>query len=368
TSITSPGAAKPFSYSWNTDNTLNSRTYPDGRTTSYTYDKVGRIKSQATNSKAVAYGYDKAGNLTSVTLPTTTARTENRTYDAAGRLTTLTTPTVNNTYTYDENDRLIADKPGTGYPTRYGYDDASRMTRTCTDASATSCLTGTAGSTYTYDKAGNLKTAAESGSTTAYSYDAGDQLTSTTTGTTTTSYTHDADGNQTKDDDGTYTYDPANRLKSATLGSNTYAFTNDADGNRTAVKKDNTLVGTSIWDINNPLPQIATDTGASGALVADYHYDPDGTARSMDRTAGTYYFTQDRQNSVSAVYNATGTDNYHYAYNAWGTPTGKATITGGQTSPYGYTGQYKDQYIPDRLQLRARSYDTTQRRFTTQDP
>lgn len=366
--ITSPGASKPFSYSWNTDDTLRSRTYPDGRATSYAYDKVGRIKTQTTNSKAVSYGYDKAGNLTTVTLPTTTARSETRTYDEAGRLTALTTPTLNNTYTYDANNRLIADKPGTGYPTRYAYDNTGRTTRTCTDTSATSCLTGTTGNTYTYDKVGNLKTTAENGATTTYAYDAGDQLSTTTTGTATTSYTYDADGNQTKDDDGTYTYDPAGRLKTATVGSNNYAFTYDADGNRTAVKKNNTLVGTSLWDINNALPQIATDTSASGTLVADYHYDPDGTARSMDRTAGTYYFTQDRQNSVSTVYDTAGTDNYRYTYSLWGTTTGKATITGGQTSPYGYTGQYKDPYLSDRLQLRARSYDTDQRRFTTQDP
>jgi RHS repeat-associated protein len=366
--ITSPGATKPFTYVWNTDDTLKSRAYPDGRTTSYGYDKVGRTKTQTTNSKAVSYGYDKAGNLTSLTLPTTTARTETRTYDEAGRLTTLTSPTISNTFTYDENDRLVGDKPGTGYPTRYAYDDTGRMTRVCTDTSAASCLTGTAGTTYTYDKVGNLKTAASSGSTTTHTYDDGDQLQSTTNGTTTTSYGYDADGNQTKDDDGTYAYDPAGRLKSATIGTNTYGFTYDADGNRTTVNKNNALAGTSRWDINNPLPQLATDTDASGALLADYHYDPDGTARSMDRTAGTYYFTQDRQNSTSAVYDAAGTDNYRYTYSAWGSPTGKATITGGQTSPFGYTGQYKDQYLPDRLQLRARSYDTAQRRFTTQDP
>ncbi|MFG3165088.1 RHS repeat-associated core domain-containing protein [Streptomyces sp. NPDC048232] len=244
------------------------------------------------------------------------------------------------------------------------------MTRTCTDTTATSCLTGTVGSTYTYtyDKVGNLKTAAEAGKSTTYGYDAGDQLSTTTTGSATTSYTYDADGNQTKDDDGTYTYDPAGRLKTATIGTSNYAFTHDADGNRTSVKKNNTLAGTSLWDINNAVPQIATDTNASGAAVADYHYDPDGTARSMDRTAGTYYFTQDRQNSVSTVYDAAGKDNYRYTYSPWGKPTGKATITDGQTSPYGYTGQYTDPYLPDRLQLRARSYDTDQRRFTTQDP
>ncbi|MFF4349981.1 DUF6531 domain-containing protein [Streptomyces sp. NPDC001530] len=367
-SITSPGATKPFSYTWNTDDTLKSRTYPDGRATSYTYDKVGRIKIQTANSKAASYGYDKAGNLTSVALPTTTARSETRTYDEAGRLASMTTPTLSNTYTYDANNRLTADKPGTGYPARYGYDDTGRMTRACTDTSATSCLTGTSGSTYAYDKVGNLKSTTSSSSTTTNEYDAGDQLSSTTVGTTKTSYTYDADGNQTKDDDGTYAYDPAGRVKSAIIGSDNLSFLYDADGNRTGSNKNSALIRTSRWDINGDLPQIATDTDSSGALLADYHYDPDGTARSMDRTAGSYYFTQDRQNSVSAVYDAAGVDNYHYTYSAWGTSTGTATITGGQTSIFGYTGQYKDQYLPDRLQLRARSYDTTQRRFTTQDP
>ncbi|MFJ2240986.1 DUF6531 domain-containing protein [Streptomyces sp. NPDC087859] len=367
-SITSPGATKPFAYVWNTDDTLKSRTYPDSRATSYTYDKVGRTKTQTTNSKAVSYGYDKAGNLTTVTLPTTTARTETRTYDEVGRLATLATPTVSSTYAYDENNRLVTETPGTGFPTRYAYDDAGRRTRACTDTASTSCLTGTTGTTNTYDKVGNLKTGVVGSATTSYAYDAADQLSTTTTGTATTSYTYDADGNQTKDDDGTYTYDPANRVKSATIGTNAYSFRYDADGNRTTTNKNSTLAGTSRWDINGALPQIATDTDASGALLADYHYDPDGTARSMDRTAGTYYFTQDRQNSVSTVYDAAGTDNYRYTYSPWGTPTGTATITGGQTSPYGYTGQYKDQSLPDRLQLRARSYDTTQGRFTTQDP
>ncbi|WP_437073864.1 DUF6531 domain-containing protein [Streptomyces sp. enrichment culture] len=366
--ITSPGDTRPFSYAWNTDDTLKSRTYPDGRATAYTYDKTGRIKTQTTNSKAIAYAYDKAGNLTTVTLPTTTARTETRTYDEAGRLASLTTPTLSSTYTYDENNRLVTDKPSTGYPTRYAYDNAGRLTRHCTDTSATSCLTGGPGATYTYDKVGNLKTKTENGATTSYTHDAGDQLLSSTAAGVTTSYTYDADGNQTKDDDGTYTYDAAGRIKTATIGTNNYAFTHDADGNRTTVKNNNALARTSRWDIVGALPQVATDTNASGALIADYHYDPDGTARAMDRPAGPYYFTQDRQNSVNTVYDAAGTDNYRYTYSPWGVPTGKATITGGQTSPLGYAGQYRDQFIPDRLQLRARSYDTAQHRFTTLDP
>ncbi|MGP3949613.1 DUF6531 domain-containing protein [Streptomyces sp. 7N604] len=367
-SITSPGASKPFSYAWNTDDTLKSRTYPDGRATSYTYDKVGRIKSQTTDSKATGYGYDKAGNLTSVTLPTTTARTETRTYDEAGRLGSTTTPTGSNTFTYDENNRLTADKPGTGYPTRYKYDDAGRMTRACTDTSATSCLTGTSGSTYTYDKVGNLKTSAAAGVTTTYAYNNADQLSSTTAGSTTTSYSYDADGNQSKDGADSFTYDPVGRVKSATIGTDSFSFLYDADGNRTVANKNGALTRTSRWDINNPLPQIATDTNGSGALFADYQYDPNGTARAMNRTAGTFYFGHDRHDSITKVFDAAGTDNYRYSYSEWGRSTGKATTSGGRTSIFGYTGQYKDQYLPDRLLLRARSYDPAQQRFTTQDP
>lgn len=366
--ITSPGLSQPFSYVWNTDDTLKSRTYPDGRSTSYGYDKTGRIKSQTTDSKATGYGYDKAGNLTSVTLPTTTARTETRTYDEAGQLAALTTPTGSNTFTYDDNGRLTADTPTSGKPRRYAYDDAGRMTRACTDTTTESCLPGKTGGTYTYDKVGNLKTSQTSSTTTTYTYDDADQLKSTAAGTTTTSYSYDADGNQTKDGADAYVYDPLGRVKSATIGADAYTFGYDADGNRTVANKNNSLIRTSRWDINNALPQIATDTNGSGALLGDYHFDPDGTARSMDRTGGSFYFTQDRQNSVSTVFDAKGTDNYRYSYSAWGAPTGEATITGGQSSIYGYTGQYKDQYLPDRLLLRDRSYDPDQRRFTTQDP
>ncbi|MGW6707308.1 DUF6531 domain-containing protein [Streptomyces sp. NPDC054956] len=368
TSITSPGAANPFTYSWYNDATLKSRSYPDGRRTDYTYDNNNRITEQIVDGKKTSYGYDPAGNPTSVTLPTTTARSETRTYDQAGRLATLTTPAGARAFGYDENNRLTSDTPTTGTPTRYSYDNTGRLARTCTDTSATSCLTGTDGTSYAYDPVGNLATTKSPASTTTRTYDAADRLTAATTGTTTTPFAYDEDGNQTGDGNETYTYDPVGRIKTAKIAADTYAFGYDSDGNRTTTSKNGTLASTSRWDINNPLPQLATDTSAAGTLLADYQYDPDGTARSMNRTAGTYYFTQDRQKSVSTVYDAAGTDNYRYTYDPWGQSTGTSTITGGQSSPFGYTGQYKDQTLPDRLQLRARSYDPTQGRFTSTDP
>lgn len=366
--ITSPGVAKPFTYRWNTDDTLKSRTYPDGRAISYTYDDTGRVKTQRTDGKDTGYQYDEAGNLTSVTLPTTTARTESRSYDRVGRLASLTTPSGGNSFAYDDAGRIITDTPKGGKPSRYAYDSAGRMKRACTDTGTASCLPGAGGETYTYDKVGNLTSAKASGTTTTYEHDEADRLSSAKKGATTTGFGYDADGNQTKDGADTYTYDPLGRVKTAKVGSDAYAFLYDADGNRTVSQKNSKLARTSRWDINNPLPQLATDTDSAGALMADYRYDPDGTARSMDRTKGTFHFTQDRQNSISTVFDSAGKDNYRYAYGPWGESTGKATVSGGQTSIFGYTGQYKDQYLPDRLLLRARSYDTEQSRFTTQDP
>ncbi|MFJ8062948.1 DUF6531 domain-containing protein [Streptomyces sp. NPDC096142] len=371
--ITSPGATNPFTYTYNDNGTLKSRAYPDGRAITYSYDNDGHILGQTAGGKTTNYTWDPAGNLLTTKLPTTTAVTEARTYDRAGQLASVSQGTGARLVERDAVGRVtkdyFKDATTTGLADRYAYDTAGRMTRACTDASATvSCLSTSSGSTYTYDPAGNLSTQSTPTSTRTNTYDAADQLTRRVEGTTTVDYTYDADGNLTKDANGTYVSDPLGRLKSATLGANSYTFVNDADGNRTTTNKNGTLARTSRWDVVNPLAQIATETDSTGALIADYQYNPDGIAESQNRTTGTFYMRHDRQNSVTAVYDAAGKENYTYTYSAWGDPTGKASTTNGQTSIFGYTGQYQDPYLTGRLDLRERSYDTANRRFTTPDP
>ncbi|WP_369192645.1 RHS repeat-associated core domain-containing protein [Streptomyces sp. R08] len=371
--ITSPGATKPFTYTYNDNGTLKSRAYPDGRAITYSYDSDGHILGQTAGAKTTNYTWDPAGNLLTTKLPTTTAVTEARTYDRAGQLASVSQGTGARLVERDAAGRVtkdyFKDATTTGLADRYAYDTAGRMTHACTDASATvSCLTTTSGSTYTYDQVGNLSNQSTPTSTRTNTYDAADQLTRRVEGTTTVDYTYDADGNLTKDANGTYVSDPLGRLKSATLGTSAYTFVNDADGNRTITNKNGTLARTSRWDVVNPLAQIATETDSTGALIADYQYNPDGIAESQNRTTGTFYMRHDRQNSVTAVYDAAGKENYTYTYSAWGDPTGKASTTNGQTSIFGYTGQYQDPYLTGRLDLRERSYDTANRRFTSPDP
>jgi uncharacterized protein RhaS with RHS repeats len=142
-------------------------------------------------------------------------------------------------------------------------------------------------------------------STVTNTYDDADQLTKQVSGSTTTP-TYDADGNLTKDATGSYVYDALDRVKSATVGANTFTFVYDAEGNRTVTNKNGTLDRTSRWDLNNPLAQIATETGAAGALLGDYLYNPAGAPQALHSTTGTFYLLHDRQDSVNAVYDSAG--------------------------------------------------------------
>ncbi|WP_180288784.1 scabin-related ADP-ribosyltransferase [Streptomyces sp. ScaeMP-e48] len=370
-SITQPGVTNPFKYTYNANGTIASRTYPDGRATTFAYDDDARVKTQTTNAKTTTYTWDPANNLTTTQLPTTTARTETRTYDLAGRIDSASEGTGTRHFTRDPNGRVIGDTYKdltTTRPTmRFAYDDTGRLTRTCTDTT-TSCLTGTTGESYTYDRVGNRKTTVSAAGTTTDSHDAANQLTQRVAGTTTTKMTYDADGNLTKDATGSYTYTAEGQAKTATVGTNTYTFGYDADGNRTTAAVNGTASRITTWDINNPLPQIATDRSAANVLVGDYQYNPLGIAQQMDTPKGSFYLQHDRQGSVTNVYDAAGTETYKYTYGPWGTTTGTASTTGGQISLFGYTGQYKNPYVPNQLDLRARTYSSATGRFTTTDP
>ncbi|MFI0901615.1 DUF6531 domain-containing protein [Streptomyces sp. NPDC020983] len=403
-SITQPGATQPFSYTYNGDGTIKQRTNPDGASTAYAYYRDGTIQQETAtaqgSSRATSYTYDAAGNLSTTTLPTSPVITQTRGYDNAGRLTSLaTTGRAEHDFQYDPNGRVTADSTGTGTSggtfsrNRYAYDDAGRVTRDCADAAqADNCVTaGLGGRTYNYDNVGNLADATTytsvngsdyTAQVTTNTYDTADQLstadtktatraggTTTTTPGATTTYGYDDDGDQTQAGATTRTYDAAGRLTSATTGSTIYAYGYDADGNRTTVKKNGTLTGTTTWDINNPLPQIATETGTGNALLGDYFYDPQGAPQSLATTTGSYSYLQDRQGSVSAVVNSTGTPTSQYAYSTFGTPTeNPSDPAGGQKSTFGFTGQYKDPTQTGALDLRARTLDTTTGRFTTRDP
>ncbi|CAG7624851.1 RHS repeat protein [Actinacidiphila bryophytorum] len=353
-----------------------------GQKTTYGYDDDSRQTSQTGPTGTVAYAYDPAENLTTTTLPAANGYTEKRGYDADGRLTSIGSTKDSSTLAdwqlsldaVGQPTRIDATRTGkaTAYQ-YYTYDNAGRLLTDCTSAAKTTACPATdlaAGTTYTYDGVGNRTTATTNGALTTYSYDAADELTESLTGTTTTSYSYDKNGNQTGDGTNTFSYDAGNHLTTLTSGSTTYTYGYDAAGNRTTAAKNGTRQRSTVWDTNYQLPQAAAEYGASGALTADYQYNPLEQIQSQTTPTGSaVYYHHDQLGSVTDLTDNTGNLQTSYAYTAYGQTTRTNTGTNPPANPFTYTGQYEEPTTAAAgLYLRARNYDPTTGRFTATDP
>ena len=378
-----------FSYAYDAAGDITSRTYPDGEKTTYTYNQDNEQTGQTADGATTGYAYDAAGNLTTTTLPSTVGYAEGRTYDAAGRLTDVSdtksngtgvAPTILNNWilTLDAagEPTVVQDYQGSPIPTQIGpttaytYDADGRVATSCAYSTriAGGCPS-TSATTYTYDKVGNrLSVQPPSGAATTYTYDAADELTQSTNGTATTAYGYDADGNQTTAGSNTFTYNAADEMNGATLSGTAYAFTYDADGNRVTTSTGGAATQTETWDINNPLPQLATLTGSGGALLGDYHYDPLGQVQSEHSGAGAFYDTHDNLGSVTDLLSSTGVNQYADSYDPFGNQTVNKLVSTAPVQPFGFTGALEDQTVAGQVDLRARVYNPATGTFTTRDP
>ena len=148
------------------------------------------------NGGVTSYGYDSAGNVTTITPPSPLgART--LTYDAAGRLKSETDGRGNTEYyTYDGYDRITFQSMSSGTPSCgggnvvcYQYDHAGNKTVVATQSisrtfgydeqnriTSTSGLLGGGNTTATYDGVSNMLTYTDGGGTTTYRYDPANRL------------------------------------------------------------------------------------------------------------------------------------------------------------------------------------------------
>lgn len=381
-----PGQSKGFVYDYDDTGQLLSRTLPHGRATTFTYDDDGNRRTAKTDGATSTYGYDAAGRLTSTKLPSGNGYTESRKFDAAGRITDIASTRAGATLSSwhavldpaGQPKRIDAQRTSKAESLYYTYDKTGRLETECTATSqADTCPTAAPTTTYTYDRVGNRKTRTTPKGTTAYSYDDADQLTKTVTGSATTDYGYDDDGNQTKAGPRAYVYDANNRLTSMTAGGKTWGFTYDADGNRT--KRTKTGV-TLAWDINSSLPQLAAEYTSTGALYADYQYNPyneiESEHRKVSGSDAAYYYHRDLVGSITDLTTSTGAAAKTYDYtSAFGTG-GPGVDANQPNNNFGYAGQYKepaggeDTGLADALgyNMRARNYDPVQGRFTGRDP
>jgi RHS repeat-associated protein len=359
-----------FAYDYDEASNVRKRTYPDGTIVDYTYDDNERLASVTSNAATTNYGYDEAGNLVTTTLPSGNGYVGSRTYDRAGRLTEVMNEKGGNvlsrfTYTLDEvgNPTSVVTPDGT---ITYTYDSLDRLTEACFAASCPG--PNDPYIRYDYDAVGNRKTETRPMGTTTYTYNSSDQLASQSGPGGTVNYTYDANGNETGAGNRTFIYDLANRLATTTAGGNTFTYTYDGDGKRLQASSGSQAANKTnyIWDANTTLPLLVREADGRDVLRRRYVYGAD--LLSMTTGSGTYYYHHDWLGSVSNVTSASGTPQWTYTYEPFGSiGTEVKNDASAPTNLMRFTGEYLDT-ATGLYHLRARQYDPSVGRFLAADP
>lgn len=269
----------------------------NGGVTRFTYDGESRLPSSVTDPTGgldrfdvvagqvrrsvdadgveVIYGYDAAGNLTSVT--NGAGATDRFEYDAAGRLTSVTSPL--------------------GAVERRRYDPAGRLLETIDPTGAVTA--------YRYTPAGRPATVVDpTGATTSVSYNAlGLPARTVDPNGAATSFTYDDAGNQTSVTDPSggvsrFSWDPLGRLVAETDptgGVTRHAY--DADGNEISTVDPLGAETRRAFD-GRGRPVSQTDpTGAEARFTWD---DADQLVSMVDPMGGVWRFEYDRAGRVTA--------------------------------------------------------------------
>ncbi len=341
----------------------------------FSYDKYNRLKGKLYNYSASSQSFTGS---TSYTFTETTAATSSQ---VATYTSTVNGSNVTSTYTYDANGYITKIALSTGAEYRYVYDDLGQLKREDNTVTGKTYV-------YEYDDAGNITSkktyslTAEGAtptspiSTITYGYTDslgwGDLLTSYSGG----SITYDAIGNPlTYYNGNSYTFTWENGRQLATVSSDDFEleFVYNDEGLRTQKIVNDSEIHTyhlSGTDI------IAEEWGSN--LIV-YLYDSDGSPMGMQYRRNsmdvgefyTFWFENNLQGDIVAVYNSSGIKVISYSYDAWGNCITKHhNLTGTNSyatfNPFRYRGYYFDSEL-GFYYLNSRYYDPAVGRFINAD-
>lgn len=370
-------------------------------TNTYGYDKAGNLTTLTNGWGTTTYAYDAENDVTSITPPVgdpiafdyyehTYAAvvfpnnvTDAQHYDTDGRITTIDqyfhdpaappgslVKYAELDHDYNGTDALhtITDD-GYDYTLDYTYDTHGRS------ASSYGVSQGDVfeESSYSYDANSNRTawTLGSRGTTISYTaaYNSADQLTSQTqAGGGTTTYTYDAAGNQTSNSGGAAAmYDTRGRASTlehehSNRGTEAATYNGTSQVERTAI---------GGWSFTNSLLGVTSSTQAAEG-TRHYVRTPDGRVlaeyRAIDDT-WRYYLTN-HQGSIIGGTDDDGDRTESYGYGAYGEYT---YGTGGGTDliHWRYTGQWLDGDSVSGngyYKIGLRYYDDTLGRWTQTDP
>ena len=298
------GVAYTTNYAYDAAGNVLQITYPSGRIVSYTRDSVGHITqvtTQANSSAPVANvvtgaTYNPFGPLLGFTFGNSVvlSRSYDQDYELSTLQSTLGTTTIQNlSYGYDAagNITSITDNDQSARSQTLGYDDLNRL----------NSATGAYGSlSFTYDGVGNRATSTSGGTTQTYNYgSSSNQLNSiSVSGSTVRSFTYANTGQVSQDARGgstsyTFTYNNDGRIASSTLNGSTvgtYAY----NGVEQRVAKTTT---TTTHDVYDRFGHLMSEDDGSGNVIREYIWLGDLPVALVDNTGMspvTYYIHADQ--------------------------------------------------------------------------
>jgi|GEM_PF-841583 len=392
---TGPGASNA-NYSYTSAGRLSGAAWSTGMAVAYDYNEAGQVTTVTPSGTgsvpAVTYGYDPAGLVSTVTREGSTPVTTSAVYDGAGQLSSLqhsTTAGVAQGFAITRDTR--------GNPTRvdtttasgttsalYTYDVVSQLASECYPVSGEACVAKSPRNAYTYDLVGNRTSetsrtvVGETASTvvTDYTYDTAYQLRSeSVAGTPTVTNTWSLNGalatSTTPAGTQVFTTDLTDELISLELADgSTVGYTADAQGNRTSRTVDGLLDASWAWDDVSSLPMRIGEYEASGTLATAWLADPtSSTGASLAQTSSgvsSWLLNDPFANTVASVSTTGSTVSGTRTMDAFGVQRTSATGSLADAA-VGFAGQYLDD-ATGLYDMRARDYDPTSGRFTATDP
>jgi RHS repeat-associated protein len=272
--------------------------------------------------------------------------TSNYGYDAAGQLTSLSHDGTGGTiqsysYTLDPNGNRIAVAMPGGTES-YTLDPLNRLT-------GVSYANGDSAS-YTYDANGNRLNETFNGATTNYTYDDAGQLLNDGN----INFTYDANGNLTMAGADLYSWDWADRLVAATVAGNSVSYSYDAFDVRVGATV-NGVSNNYLWDREATYPSLVDDGNHA-------YLHNNGPLAQIDSAGNRTYLLTDALHSVRGLVDGSGALVGTTDYAAFGALRNQT----GMTSSLGFTGELFSA-ATGLLHLRARDLMPALGRFLSVD-